>query len=100
MGTELFRRGVPRGHCLPELNLSRPDLVQAVHEDYVRAGARVHRTNTFTANRVRLEPFGLADRVREINRAGVEIARRAAGRDGFVVGSVGPIPEDGADRFW
>jgi homocysteine S-methyltransferase len=99
MGTELFRRGVPRDHCLPELNLSRPDLVAAVHEDYARAGARVHRTNTFTANRVRLEPFGLADKVREINQAAVAIARKAAGPDGFVAGSVGPMPEDGATPF-
>lgn len=92
MGTELLRRGVPRDRCLPELNLSRPDLVQAIHEDYARAGARVHRTNTLTANRIRLAPFGLEDRVREINQAAVAIARKAAGPDGFVVGSVGPLP--------
>jgi homocysteine S-methyltransferase len=93
MGTELLARGAAPGSCLPELNLSRPELVGAVHRDYAAAGAELHRTNTFTANRLRLAAHGLGDRVRDLNSAGARIAREAAGRSGRVVGSVGPLSD-------
>jgi homocysteine S-methyltransferase len=93
MGTELLARGAVPGSCLPELNLSRPDLVGAVHRGYAAAGAELHRTNTFTANRLRLAAYGLEARVRDLNSAGARIAREAAGKGGRVVGSVGPLSD-------
>jgi homocysteine S-methyltransferase len=82
--------------CLDELNLSRPELVRKVHQEYVRAGAQILGTNTFGANRVRLGLYGLAAKVGEINRAGVRIAREAAAASvdkpgAFVAGVVGPL---------
>jgi methionine synthase I (cobalamin-dependent)/5,10-methylenetetrahydrofolate reductase len=93
MGTELFRRGASSDQCLDALNLSLPELVQQVHRDYIAAGAELIETNTFGANRFRLESHGLANKVREINRAGAAIAREAReimGEAVFVAGSIGP----------
>src|ERR1700745_550985 len=78
MGTQLYERGVLYSACFEELNVSRGELVLKVHEDYLRAGAQVIETNTFGANALRLEKYGLKDRVGEICGAGVTIARRAA----------------------
>src|ERR1035438_8925326 len=86
MGTMLMSKlAQPRGAslhlclnlCLDQLNLSRPELVREVHEEYLRAGAQILGTNTFGASRVRLGLYGLAGKVGEINRAGVRIAREA-----------------------
>ena len=60
MGTQLYERGVLYSACFEELNVSQPELVRKVHEDYVRAGAQVIETNTFGANALRLEKHGLA----------------------------------------
>jgi methionine synthase I (cobalamin-dependent)/5,10-methylenetetrahydrofolate reductase len=96
MGTLLHDAGVPADVC-PELtNLERPELVRRVHLDYIDAGADLIQTNTFGANRVRLGAFGLAERLAEINRAAVRLARGAvegAGRPVFVAGDVGPLGE-------
>lgn len=104
MGTQLYERGVLFSACFEELNLSKPELVKKVHEDYLRAGAQVLETNTFGANAMRLEKHGLQGKVREINEAAVKLARDAtsAGGKGFVVGAIGPsgyflgdaLPED------
>src|SRR5207245_2101785 len=75
MGTQLYGRGIPYERCFDELNLLQPDLVQAVHRDYIAAGAEVIETNTFAANRVRLASYGLGSKVRDINFRGVKIAR-------------------------
>ena len=92
MGTMLLADGIPLERCLEELCVSEPDRIQTIHEEYIRAGARVIETNTFGANAVRLERFGLEGRVAEINRAGVEAAKKAArGRNVYVAGSVGPL---------
>lgn len=94
MGTQLYARGIPFEQCFDELNLVDPDVVRGVHLDYIRAGAEIVETNTFGANRVRLAKHNLEDRVREINRRGVEIARECAGRADqpvYVAGSVGPL---------
>ena len=92
VGTEIYARGVPRGHCYDELNISMPELVYGIHADYVKAGARLVTTNTFGANRFILEEyFGLGDKASEINYRGAQLARRAAGKQVFVAGSVGPI---------
>jgi methionine synthase I (cobalamin-dependent)/5,10-methylenetetrahydrofolate reductase len=90
MGTQLYERGVLYSACFEELNVSRPELVGKVHEDYVRAGAQVIETNTFGANALRLEKYGLQSRVRELNTAGVAVARAAAGGQAYVVGAIGP----------
>jgi methionine synthase / methylenetetrahydrofolate reductase(NADPH) len=91
MGTMLYARGVYINQCYDELNLRSPDLVRDVHTEYVQAGAEVLETNTFGANRLKLEQYALADRVREINRAGVELARAAGGDKCLVAGAVGPL---------
>jgi len=90
MGTQLYERGVLYSACFEELNLSRPEMVQRVHEDYVRAGATVIETNTFGANALRLEKHNLVSRVTELNTAGVKLARAAAGSHAYVVGAIGP----------
>jgi methionine synthase I (cobalamin-dependent)/5,10-methylenetetrahydrofolate reductase len=90
MGTQLYERGVLYSACFEELNVSRGELVLKVHEDYLRAGAQVIETNTFGANALRLEKYGLKDRVAEICGAGVTIARRAAQGRAYVVGAIGP----------
>jgi len=93
MGTELYTRGVPRGHCYDELNLSRPDIVERVHRDYIAAGAKMIETNTFGANRHILGTYyDLAEKTFAINEKGARIARAATlGKDILVAGSVGPI---------
>jgi len=92
VGTELYSRGVFINRCYDGLNLSQPDVVAAVHADYVEAGAEIITTNTYGANRLRLAPFGLEDQVDAINAAGVKLARTALGDRGFVGGSMGPLP--------
>ncbi len=91
MGTMLYSKGVFINRCFDELNLSSPALVKEVHEEYVRAGAEIIETNTFGANRARLAAYGLAEKLRAINQAGVRLAREAAGEAAFVAGSVGPL---------
>ncbi len=93
MGTMLQAAGVPLDLSLPELNVSRPDLVGAVHGAYIAAGAEIIETNTFGACRTRLARYGLEDRVAEINRAAVQVARTAVGasdRNVLIAGSVSP----------
>jgi homocysteine S-methyltransferase len=93
MGTMLYSKGVFINRCYDELNLSSPDLVKQIHQEYVRAGAEILETNTFGANRMRLSAHGLSERLADINRAGVRLAREAA-RDRehvFVAGAVGPL---------
>lgn len=92
MGTLLQSRGVPSSACLEELNLSQPEMVLQVHEDYLAAGAQVIETNTFAANRPHLERYGLENQVAEINWKAAQLAKTAAKAKGaFVVGSVGPL---------
>ena len=94
MGTLLFSRGVPQRASLDELVLSRPELVTAVHREYIAAGAEIIETDTFGANRVRLGPLGLAERTAAINRRAAQLAREArevSGRDVLVAGSIGPV---------
>src|SRR5882672_11255509 len=91
MGTMLYSRGVFINRCFDELNLSAPDLVRQIHQDYAKAGAEILETNTFGATRSRLGAFGFADKTREINRAGARLAREAANGGPFVAGAVGPL---------
>jgi methionine synthase I (cobalamin-dependent) len=89
-GTQLQRRGLPVGACPDLWNLEQPHAVQAVAEDYVRAGSRVILTNTFGANPFILESHGAAHKTAEIARRGAELSRAAAGSRVRVFGSIGP----------
>ncbi len=98
MGTAIYARGVFLNKCFDELNLSQPDLIRGVHEEYLQAGAEIIETNTFGANSYRLERYGLQDKVAAINQAGVRLAREACRQiqekqacTAFVAGSVGPL---------
>ncbi len=94
MGTMLHARGMDFDQAFDELNLTTPALVAEIHRTYIEAGAEIVLTNTFGANRYRLVRHGLEDKVAEINRAGVELARRvilASFKDVFLAGDVGPL---------
>ncbi len=93
MGTMLHAAGAALDRSLPELNLSDPRLVATIHESYLSAGADIIQANTFGANRLWLGDHGFPDKVDEINRAGVRIARAAQDRCDravLVAGSVSP----------
>jgi len=79
-----------RGKCHEALVLNRPDVIEGVHSSMLEAGAEVVETDTFQASRIKLEEWGLADYTVEINTKAAEIARKAAGEDRFVAGSIGP----------
>jgi methionine synthase I (cobalamin-dependent)/5,10-methylenetetrahydrofolate reductase len=98
MGTMLYSCGVFINRCYDELNVTQPETVRSVHEQYLQAGAEVIETNTFGANAMRLERFGLRDKVAEFNRAGAAIARQCVeairekqGTQAFVAGAVGSL---------
>src|SRR5438876_268942 len=90
MGSLLYERGVFVTQNFEQLNVTRPDVVKRIHEDYVAAGAHVIETNTFGANCFRLDRHGLGDQVRSYNLSGARLARQAAGEDVWVGGSIGP----------
>jgi methionine synthase / methylenetetrahydrofolate reductase (NADH) len=92
MGTLLYSKGVFINRCYDELNLSQPELIRAIHHEYLQAGAEIIETNTFGGNAVRLARHSLADRVADISLAGARIAKDAAKSfDVWVAGSVGPM---------
>jgi len=98
MGTVLYARGVFINRCYDELNLSDPGLILSIHEEYLQAGAEILETNTFGANRFRLTRHGLAEKVADINSAGVRLARQAVEHlrekqagEAWVAGSIGPL---------
>jgi methionine synthase / methylenetetrahydrofolate reductase(NADPH) len=98
MGTLLYAKGVFINKCYDELNLTQPDLIRGIHQEYMNAGAEIIETNTFGGNSFRLGRHGLADKVEEVNRKGAELAREAAdafnlkkATDVLVAGSIGPL---------
>ena len=91
MGTMLYSKGISLNRCYDELNAAMPQLVKEVHLAYVKAGAEVIETNTFGANKFRLQKFGLGEKVRELNLAGARLAREVAGDELYVAGAVGPL---------
>jgi len=90
MGTQLFARGVEVGTCIDYLNIRSPGVVCEVHRAYLDAGSDAVLTNTFGANKYVLGRHGLGGEVAAINRAGAEVARRAAGEQRYVLGDIGP----------
>src|SRR3981081_4460121 len=91
MGTMLYDKVLFINRCYDELNLSSSDMIRQIHCDYVKVGAEILETNTFGANRMRLAAFGLGEKLRAINHAGVKLAREAARDTAFVAGAVGPL---------
>src|SRR5947207_4523199 len=91
MGTMLYAKGVFINKSFDALNLTQPDLVAEVHQEYVRAGADIVETNTFGANRIKLGTFGIADKLHAINSQGARIARHAAREQAYVAGAIGPL---------
>ena len=90
MGSLLYERGVFVTQNFEQINVTRPEIVAKIHADYVAAGAQVLETNTFGANSFCLDRYGLGDQVRAYNVAGARLARKAAGEDVWVAGSIGP----------
>jgi len=91
MGTALMKRGIPAGACL---EMAEPEIIMAIHREYVEAGAQFITTNTFGGSRIKLNNFGLADKVLEINKRNTRLAREAApDAEYFVVGDIGPTGE-------
>src|ERR1700760_3657449 len=78
------------GKCHEALVLNRPDVIEGVHRSMVEAGAEVVETDSFQGSRLKLEEWGLGEHTLEINTKAAEIARKAAGPDRFVAGSIGP----------
>lgn len=93
MGTMLYASGIYVNRCFDELNLTDPAKVSEIHRRYITAGADVIETNTYGANRLKLLPFGLEDKVRDINLAAAHIARNEAGKGVLVAGSIGPAEQ-------
>jgi homocysteine S-methyltransferase len=94
MGTMLAARGVGFDQCFDALNLTNPALVAEVHRLYIEAGADMIQTNTFGANRFKLAAHGYENQINEINRQGVELARRTAlatSKDVMIAGDIGPL---------
>src|SRR5262245_66231308 len=93
MGSVLFEAtGMQR--CFEELNVTQPEAVFRVHQAYIEAGAQIIETNTFGANRSKLAPLGLAEKVAQFNHRGVKIAREAreaAAHEVLIAGSIGPV---------
>ena len=90
MGTLLQERGMPPGGCPEEMNRVAPDVVAGIHAEYAAAGADILIANSFGGNRAKLDHYGLAGAVDELNRRAVELARQAGGDRLYVGGSVGP----------
>ena len=79
-----------QGKCHEALVLNRPDVIEGVHSSMLEAGAEVVETDTFQGSRLKLEEWGLGEHTLEINTKAAEIARKAAGEERFVAGSIGP----------
>jgi 5-methyltetrahydrofolate--homocysteine methyltransferase len=85
MGTELDKRGLmARGRT----NLDAPEAVLAIHREYLQSGCRAVTTNTLTMNRIFIDTHNVGVSVRDVNKAGAELARQAAGADRYVLGNM------------
>ncbi|HEV2583958.1 MAG TPA: homocysteine S-methyltransferase family protein, partial [Ktedonobacteraceae bacterium] len=93
MGSLLHARGITYERCFDALNLSYPEVIAGIHREYASAGAQILETNSFGANRAKLEEYGLEEQVRVINMSAVKLAREArevAGQPVFIAGAIGP----------
>lgn len=93
MGSLLYARGITHEQCFDALNLSQPELIAGIHREYINAGAQIIETNSFGANRAKLEAYDMAEQVRAINRGAARLAREArevSGQPVYVAGAVGP----------
>ncbi|WHY73084.1 bifunctional homocysteine S-methyltransferase/methylenetetrahydrofolate reductase [Fictibacillus enclensis] len=89
MGTLLYSYGTDC--CFEQLNLSHPEQIQSIHQAYIQAGANVIQTNTYSANYIKLQRYGLEEQVKELNSAAVSLAKKAAGGNAYVLGTIGGI---------
>jgi 5-methyltetrahydrofolate--homocysteine methyltransferase len=89
-GTFLYQKGLQPGECPDEWSISHPDAVRDIAQSYIDAGADMVETNSFGANRFKLQHYGLQDKAAEINEAAARLSREAAGDDKYVIASVGP----------
>ena len=101
MGTLLQAKGLEPGEC-PELwSITHPEIIQGIHEAYIAAGADIAETNSFGGTCYKLKPYGLADKVRDLNLAAVALAKQASAGKGYVAASVGPtghiVEDEGGD---
>src|SRR5437879_11653707 len=90
----MLHESVGTQRCFDELNSTEPEAVFRVHQAYIETGAQISETNTFGANRFKLEPLGLSEDVQKLNGRGVKIAREAresASREVLIAGSIGPL---------
>lgn len=90
MGTMLQNAGMKPGECPELLNVTKPEIVQQVHRAYYEAGSTIIETNTFGGSRIKLDEYGLGDRVVELNTAAVENVRKATNGKVKIAGSMGP----------
>jgi 5-methyltetrahydrofolate--homocysteine methyltransferase len=101
MGTYLHARGLKPGECPEGWCVSHPELIKAIHEAYIAAGADIVETNSFGGTCYKLKPYGLEGKVRELNQAAVALAKRAITGKGYVAASVGPtgqiVEDEGGD---
>jgi homocysteine S-methyltransferase len=91
VGTELYNRGIFINRCFEDANLTAPHLVQKLHEEYLQAGAEALTTNSWGANYLKLSGHSLHDKIVEINRQAVLLAKDVAGDDAWIFASVGPL---------
>src|SRR5437870_2887043 len=91
MGSLLYERGIFVMQNFEQLNVTRPDVVAKIHEDYVNAGANIIETNTFNTNSFHLDRHGLSDQIRAFNLANTRLTRKTAGKNVWIAGSMGPI---------
>jgi 5-methyltetrahydrofolate--homocysteine methyltransferase len=101
MGTLLQAKGLRPGECPEGWCISHPDVVKGIHEAYIAAGSDIVETNSFGGTCYKLKPYGLEDKVRELNLAAVALARQATAGKGYVAASVGPtgriVEDEGGD---
>ncbi len=91
MATWLHATGVPVRTCYEHLCLTEPTLIERVHQSYIAAGAKFIQTNTFSGHRPGLQRYGLEDELEALNQAAVQVAKRAAGNNAYVFGTIGSI---------
>ncbi len=90
MGTFLHAKGMGAGECPESWCVSHPEVVRGIAEAYIAAGSQIVETNSFGGSSLKLNSYGLRDKVKELNRAAAVLAREAMGGNGYVAASIGP----------